>query len=96
MEVQIRLTRVTPEPFPVETIERHVAGLRALDDEGRLIAAGPLADGSGGLILARFSSLAEAEAFAAADPYVADGYEVADVRDWLHAERRNGYLLGGD
>lgn len=59
----------------------HVARLQALQDEGRLILAGPfpavdsndpgVAGFSGSLIVAEFPSLAAAVAWAQADPYVA-------------------------
>lgn len=61
----------------------HVARLQALQEQGRLILAGPFpavdavdpgAVGfSGSLIVAEFGSLQEAEAWAQADPYVAGG-----------------------
>lgn len=61
----------------------HVARLQALQDEGRLLLAGPfpavdasdpgMAGFTGSLIVAEFDSLAAAQAWAAADPYVAAG-----------------------
>lgn len=61
----------------------HLARLNALQDEGRLLLAGPfpvvdafdpgMAGFTGSLIVAEFSSLEAAEAWAAADPYVAAG-----------------------
>lgn len=61
----------------------HVARLQALQDEGRLLLAGPfpavdasapgMAGFTGSLIVAEFDSLAAAQAWAAADPYVATG-----------------------
>ena len=61
----------------------HLARLNALQDTGRLVLAGPFpavdapdpgqAGFSGSLIVAEFDSLAAAEAWAAADPYVAAG-----------------------
>ncbi len=61
----------------------HLARLQNLQDQGRLILAGPLpaidaadpgpAGFIGSLIVAEFSSQAEAEAWLAADPYVAVG-----------------------
>jgi len=61
----------------------HLARLQTLQDEGRLLLAGPFpavdavdpgpAGFSGSLIVAEFASLAAAEAWAAADPYVAAG-----------------------
>lgn len=61
----------------------HLERLKALQDAGRLVLAGPCpaidspdpgpAGFSGSLIVAEFDSLAEAEAWAAADPYVTEG-----------------------
>ncbi len=61
----------------------HLARLESLRDEGRLILAGPHpaidsedpgpAGFSGSLVVAEFSSLEEARAWADADPYVAAG-----------------------
>jgi uncharacterized protein len=61
----------------------HLARLRALQDEGRLLLAGPfpavdavdpgMAGFTGSLIVAEFASLAAAQAWADADPYVAAG-----------------------
>lgn len=61
----------------------HVARLKALQDEGRMILAGPCpaidspdpgpAGFTGSLIVAEFSSLEVAQAWADADPYVAAG-----------------------
>ena len=61
----------------------HVARLQAMQEQGRLILAGPFpavdavdpgpAGFSGSLIVAEFPSLQEAEAWAQADPYVAGG-----------------------
>lgn len=57
----------------------HLARLQALQDEGRLLTAGPnpLPDDpdtmSGSLIIADFDDLDAAEAWASADPYVDAG-----------------------
>lgn len=69
----------------------HLARLEALKDEGRLLLAGPLpaidaedpgpAGFTGSLVVARFETLEEAEAWAAADPYMEAGaYASVDVR----------------
>lgn len=95
MEFEIRLRRVRPDPFSGEAIARHVDRLADLDDAGRLIAAGPLGDGSGGLILARFDSPEDAEDFAATEPFVTGGWETAEVFSWKPATRSNQYLDSG-
>ncbi|MCP9759728.1 YciI family protein [Aquitalea sp. S1-19] len=61
----------------------HLARLQALQDAGRLLLAGPFpaidaidpgpAGFSGSLIVAEFASLADAQAWAGADPYVDAG-----------------------
>ncbi len=61
----------------------HIERLKALQDEGRMILAGPCpaidspdpgpAGFSGSLIVAEFASLDAAKAWADADPYVAAG-----------------------
>jgi uncharacterized protein YciI len=61
----------------------HVARLHTLQDAGRLLLAGPFpaidaidpgsAGFSGSLIVAEFSTLIEAQAWAQADPYVVAG-----------------------
>jgi len=91
-EYEIRLRRVRDEPFSEDAITEHVDRLAQLDDAGQLIAAGPLADGTAGLILARFDDLAEAERYAQADPFVTGGWETAEVRPWQWAHRANHYL----
>lgn len=61
----------------------HLARLQALHQEGRLLLAGPHpaidsedpgpAGFTGSLVVAEFATLAEAQAFADADPFVAAG-----------------------
>ncbi len=66
----------------------HLARLQALQDQGRLLIAGPFpaidsmdpgpAGFTGSLVVAEFASLAEAQIWADADPYVSAGV-YADV-----------------
>jgi len=71
----------------------HVARLQALQDEGRLLTAGPYpsidsedpgtAGFSGSLIVAEFDSLEVAQSWADADPYIAAGvYEKVTVKPY--------------
>jgi hypothetical protein len=70
-------------PKRVASRTAHLARVRQLRDEGRLVIAGPHphidtdnpgdAGYSGSLIIAEFESLADAESWARADPYVASG-----------------------
>lgn len=70
---------------------QHVARLQKLQDEGRLVLAGPLpavespdpgpAGFTGSLIVAEFDSLDAARAWADADPYIAAGvYATVDIK----------------
>ena len=69
----------------------HLERLKALQDEGRMILAGPCpaidspdpgpAGFTGSLIVAEFASLEAAKAWADADPYVAAGvYEKVSIK----------------
>ena len=70
-------------PLRKQARPAHLARLQALQDEGRLLTAGPNpaidaedpadAGFTGSTVIAEFSSLAEAQAWADADPYVAAG-----------------------
>ena len=75
---------------------QHLARLEALVAEGRLLLAGPFpaidaeqpgtAGFSGSLIVAEFASLADAEAWAEADPYVNAGvYASVSVKPFRKA-----------
>ncbi|MDX8400636.1 MAG: YciI family protein [Gallionellaceae bacterium] len=69
----------------------HVARLQALQDAGHLLLAGPFpavdsndpgaAGFTGSLIVAEFATLSDAQAWAAADPYVSGGvYQQVSVK----------------
>ncbi|WP_148716354.1 YciI family protein [Chitinolyticbacter meiyuanensis] len=73
----------------------HLARLDALKNEGRLVLAGPFpavdsidpspAGFSGSLIVAEFASLADAAAWAEADPYRVSGvYQAVTVKPFKH------------
>ena len=74
----------------------HLARLQQLLDDGRLLLAGPFpaidaedpgpAGFSGSLIVAEFASLAQAQAWAGEDPYVAAGvYREVSVKPFRKA-----------
>lgn len=78
-------------PLRAKARSEHIARLKQLDAEGRLIIAGPNpaidsnepgdAGFSGSLIVAEFKSLEAAKEWADADPYIAIGvYEKVDVK----------------
>ncbi|MDT7043416.1 YciI family protein [Candidatus Nitronereus thalassa] len=51
----------------------HLERLKALQEKGQLICAGPFSDQAGSLIIIEAESLDEAEAFSQGDPYVKEG-----------------------
>ena len=51
----------------------HLERLKKLQTQGKLICAGPFSDQAGSLMMIEADSLADAEAFAQADPYVLEG-----------------------
>jgi|SRR6266852_1694081 len=55
---------------PILLEQLHAAHLAELDDGGKLVMAGPLPERSGGLIVLRTGSVAEAKAIADEDPLV--------------------------
>ena len=72
----------------------HLERARTLLDEGRMLVAGPCpaidspdpgpAGFTGSVIIAEFASLADAEAWVAADPYVTEGvFESHEVRPFV-------------
>lgn len=62
----------------------HLAYLDSLDQQGRVILAGPLADKAGSLLVLDFNSREEAEAFARNDPYAVHGvFERIEIHPFL-------------
>lgn len=74
-------------------IEAHVAHLRALERRGILTLAGPFAENRADLVVVSAPTRAEAEAIAAADPFVWRGKRSAEVRRWLISSEDNNHLL---
>jgi putative NAD(P)H nitroreductase len=75
-----------------ELIREHCEHLNRLDASGRLIAAGPFEGGGGGLVVGTFDSVAHADDFAAADPFVRSGDCRPEVRPWRWSRPENGHL----
>ena len=75
-----------------ETVARHIAHVKNLDDQGKLVLAGPFEDYAGGLVIVRAESLEAAKKIAESDPFVIEGVRTFEVRTWQLANRENGYL----
>lgn len=66
--------------------EAHLALLRTLHAEGRLVMAGAFQPLEGGLLVFRADAPAEVEAFVKADPYAQNGLVTAwRIREWTVA-----------
>jgi uncharacterized protein YciI len=71
--------------------EAHIAGVKALEKDGRLLAAGPFLDednrpnGSGMFIL-RVSAHAEAQEIVDQDAYVRAGFRTGRIAPWRRSE----------
>ena len=79
----------------IAAIRAHVAWLRSLQAAGSLELAGPFADGSGGMVILRADTAAEAEAIARSDPFVRSGLRRLDLRVWeLSCEENNHMGMG--
>ena len=58
----------------------HLERLNKLNEQGKLICAGPFTDKAGSLIIIEADSLGEAERFAQEDPYLLEGiFESTEV-----------------
>ena len=87
----IFLHPIPERPLSREVVDLHATHLAELDDSGKLVMAGPLPERSGGLIVLRTGSVAEAKANADEDPLVRGAYQTYELGTWLLGNRRNGY-----
>ncbi len=74
------------------TRAQHLARLKALKDQGRLVIAGPTpiehgqASMSGSVVIAEFDSLAAVQAWCDDEPYLRDGvYSHVDIKAFIQA-----------
>jgi len=79
--------------FTPTLIEAHVAHLKKLDADGRLVICGPFLDYKGGMVIIRASSADEARRLAEQDPFISSGFETYELRTLQTACKENNYLL---
>ncbi len=79
-------------PLNNEVVALHIAHLRTLDNEGRLIVCGPFTDFKGGMVVLRAHDKAEANQIAMSDPFINGGFKTYEVRTLEVADASNGYL----
>lgn len=69
----------------------HIAGVKALEKDGKLLQAGPFLGDDGkpngyGMFILRVASADEAHAIAQADPYYVNGYRTYRLQPWRRSE----------
>lgn len=60
----------------------HLAYVDMLRREGKVIWAGPFADGEGGMVIYEADTLAEAKRLASDDPVIKEGVRTLELREW--------------
>ena len=88
----ILLFKIDGVDTPRETVMRHIAYVKSLDDAGKLVLAGPFENFPGGMVIVRAESIEAATEIAKSDPFVSEGVRRFEVRKWHLANRENGYL----
>ena len=76
-------------------VERHVANIRALDDEGHLELCGVFKGypGVAGMYILRADSYEQAEELCRREPLVLEGFAAYKLKALQVADRENNYLL---
>lgn len=87
----IFLNSISGRPLASDVVNLHAAHLEELDNDGKLVLAGPIPERAGGLIVLRAASLAEAKAIAEEDPMVRGAYQTYELGTWLMSNRQNEY-----
>src|ERR1700728_3058446 len=87
----IFLNSIPGKPLSPEVVNLHAAHLAELDNDGKLVLAGPIPERAGGLIVLRAASLAEAKAIAEEDPMIRGAYQTYELGTSLMSNRQNDY-----
>ena len=70
------------KPVKDQPLKAHAEYVLALHDRGKLTMGGPLADGSGGLVIFAAESIEEVEVILSSDPAIVSGILAATVKEW--------------
>lgn len=73
------------KPMQEQALGPHVEFMQRLQDEGRLLVAGPLLETNGGIAVVRAKDKREADGLLAGDPAVTSGIFLADAHSWYLA-----------
>jgi uncharacterized protein len=87
----IFLNSIPGKPLSPEVVNLHTAHLAGLDNDGKLVLAGPIPERAGALIVLRTANMAEAKAIAEEDPLVRGACRTYELGTWLMSNRRNNY-----
>ena len=76
-------------------VERHVAHLKEMDEEGKVALCGVFKGypGVAGMVLIQAESYEEADAICQTEPLVIEGYATYKLRALQVADKENNYLL---
>jgi uncharacterized protein YciI len=86
------MNKVENRELTDEIIQHHARHLAELDEEGKLVLAGPFTDHPSSLIVLKTKSKSEAIKIADVDPLIREGVRTFEVRTWLIANRENNFL----
>lgn len=81
------------KPLNEELIKSHVAHLKQLKSQGKLVICGPFTDYPGGMVVILAEDLVEATKIAKADPFISSGCKSFEIRTLEQANDENNYLL---
>ena len=70
------------KPLKDQPLKPHVDYLISLHEQGKLCMGGPLADGSGGLVIFIAENQEEVDALVLSDPAITDGILAVTVKKW--------------
>jgi uncharacterized protein YciI len=73
-------------------LQKHAQHLAELDEQRRLVMAGPFVDSPLGLLILKGSSKAEITQILNEDPLVQGGVRTFEVATWLMADRGNNFM----
>lgn len=76
-------------------VKQHIAYLRDLAIEGKLVLCGPFTDYNGGMVIVKAASKEEAIATAKRDPFISGNFRTYEIRTWLLSCEENSHLGRG-
>ena len=90
----IMLSGKTTGTLKTELLEQHVAHLKKLKKENRLVVCGPFLNNSGAMKIIRAENMEEAQQIATRDPFTAESYyQNYEIFELIEANETNNYLL---